>query len=110
QNRALDVVKLVRLHLVVDRVAWLRGPRPLRVQMRLRPKLVARNRDEPFEQELRRVQPALAVDALDVSRASTADLVHKVDGVALGEEILRPAVAPVRSAGKIRTAHGAARD
>jgi hypothetical protein len=64
----------------------------------------------PFHQELRRIQIALAVDAFYVGGPSAPDLVDHVDSIALSEEILRPPVAPVRGAREIRPAHCTARN
>ncbi len=110
QQRVCNVRKLLRLHLIVDRVPRLGGPRPLRMQTRLRPKLVAGDGDKPFHQELRGVQIALAVDTFHVRGPAAADLIDQVNGIAPSNEILRPPVASIRRTGEIRPAHGTARN
>src|SRR6185437_15508364 len=76
------------------------GAGPLRVQMRLRELRVLLDRDELVLDEFRRLHQMLAVDVVDPGRAAAPDLVHDIDGIAMRQEILRPAVAAVGRAGE----------
>src|SRR5262249_30639843 len=86
------------------------GARPLRVQMRLRIEVVALVGDELALDELGRLWILLAVHRLDVRRAAAPDLIHDVDGVALRQEILRPAVTAIDGAVEARARGAAALD
>jgi hypothetical protein len=52
----------------------------------------------------------LAIDGLDPGRAAAPDLVHHIDSIAVRQEILRPAVAPVGRAGEAFAGGAAAMD
>src|ERR1700751_5085085 len=75
--------------------------------MRLWKQIVALVSDEFPLDEFRRLRVLLPIHALDVGRTAAAYLIHDVDGIAVREKILRPAVSSVDRAGK-SCARGAA--
>ena len=100
----------LRHELIEDRIADRAAARPLRVQFRLREKIVFLVGDEIALDRFRRSHRLRPIDRLDIGRAAAADLVHDVDRIALGEEILAPAVAAVGRAHVARAREAAALD
>ena len=85
----------LRHELIEDRIADGAAARPLRVQFRLREKVVFLIGDEIALDRFWRSHRLRPIDRFDIGRAAAADLVHDVDGIALGEEILAPSIAAV---------------
>jgi hypothetical protein len=73
----------------------------LRVEMRLRPLLVALGRDEALLDEIDARGLHRPVDLRPVRGASARHLVDHIDGIAPAHEILRPALAAVGRAGEV---------
>ena len=100
----------LRHELVEDRIADGAAARPLGVQFGLREEIVFRIVDEIALDELRRAHSLPPVDRIDIGRAAAADLIHDVDRIAPGEEILAPAIAAVGRAHVARAGEAAALD
>src|SRR5258708_36934426 len=79
-----------RHELIEDRIADRAAARPLRVQFCLREQVVSLIGDEIALDRFRPSARLWPLDRLDIWRPAEADLVHDVDAVALGEEILSP--------------------
>ena len=100
-GKAHDRWKLRGVELIEHGIARLAGSRPLRVEMRLRPLLVALGRDEALLDEIDARGLHRPVDLRPVRGASARHLVDHIDGIAPAHEILRPALAAVGRAGEV---------
>ena len=84
------------------------GPGHCVCRLRLREQIVFLVGDEFALDEFRRFRIIRSIDAVDIGGTAAADLVHDVDRVALGEKVLRPAVAAVGRAVPARSRRAAA--
>ena len=100
--------QLARDQLLHDRVLGLAAPRPLGMQVRLRPELVFFLRDVASLRILPIDLLGRPIDPGDVGRSPASGLVHDVDGVAAPHEKLRPSFAAVGSSREVGSGHGAA--
>jgi hypothetical protein len=93
--------KLACIELVEGCVAGLAAARPLAVQMRLGPEIVAFRRHEALLQPQQIGIRDRPVRLRPLRCPATRHLIDHIDGVAAAQEILRPALATVRCAGEI---------
>ena len=95
---------------VENRIAGLGGARPLRVQMRLRPEIVALRRRKTLQRAIEVRCGDGAVALRPIAGAAARDLIDDIDRIAAAQEILCPAFAAVRRAGEIGSGLAAAMD
>jgi hypothetical protein len=98
-----NVLHLGREELVEDRIARDAGPRPLRVELRLRIRIPPRRSREPLGHRLR-IRPArLAVHLGEESRAGARGLIDDVHGIPTLKKIIAPTGTPVGRAHEVRS-------
>ena len=101
QREVLNRRHLRRVELVEDRIAGHALPGPLRVQLRLRPAVVALGSDKLSLRRLQIERRGGTVEVSLVRGPAPAGLIDHVDRVTLPQEELRPALAAIGRSGEV---------
>src|SRR6476660_1417933 len=102
QSEIRDAGELRSVKLVESRVAHLPSSGPLRVKVRLRPKVVAFRRRKPLLYPIQIQLRHRSVEVCLVRSLTPPYLINHIDSIAVSQKILRPAFASVRSLRKVR--------